>query len=72
MSKDVNGSYVIPTLLAGAALYFGLNKKSNILGNLAHKAVELTIQDQLGKDATIADRPRARDAFIKPKAKRKK
>ena len=46
MSNDENGSYVIPTLLAGAALYFGLNKKSNMLADLAQAAVGRTIEDQ--------------------------
>jgi len=50
MSKDENGSYVIPTLLAGAALYFGLNKKSNALADLAHAAVERTIRDQTSRN----------------------
>jgi hypothetical protein len=50
MSRDENGSYVIPTLLAGAALYFGLNKKSNVLADITQAAVERTIRDQTSRN----------------------
>jgi len=50
MSRDENGSYVIPALLAGAALYFGLNKKSNALADITQAAVERTIRDQTSRN----------------------
>ena len=39
---------VIPTLLAGAAVYFGLVKKGASLGDLAKEAVNRVISDQSG------------------------
>lgn len=45
---DEKGSIVLPTLLTGAAIYFGLSKQSNQLGDLTREAVSRMIDDQTG------------------------
>jgi hypothetical protein len=46
MGKDTKGSAIIPTLLTGAAVYFGLNNDSNKLGDITKQALSRMIDDQ--------------------------
>ena len=46
--SEKKSSSIIPTLLAGAAVYFGLNQKGSDLGDLAKEAVSRVVDDQAG------------------------
>lgn len=52
MAEDNKGSAIIPSLLAGAALYFGLSKNSGELADIAKEALSRVVDDQSGKGRT--------------------
>jgi len=58
MREQAKTEAIIPTLLAGAAVYFGLSKNSGTLADLAKEAVSRMINDQTSRQKEAkADKP---------------
>ena len=49
--SDQHGSGILPALLTGAAIYFGMNRKSGDLHDLTKEAVSRVIDHQSGNEA---------------------
>lgn len=73
MSKRIDKEgLVISSLLAGAAVYFGLSKKGSSLEDLARVAVGRVIDDQSQRRAEAADKAVPRIATAKKESKQRK
>jgi hypothetical protein len=49
MTEENKYAAVLPSLLAGAAIYFGLSKKSTAIGDLTKEALNRVVDDQMTK-----------------------
>jgi hypothetical protein len=73
MSKRIDKEgLVISSLLAGAAVYFGLSKKGNSLEDLARVAVNRVIDDQSQPRAEVTNKAVPRIVTAKKESKQRK
>lgn len=59
MSEKNSEGLLVSSLLAGAAVYFGLTSRGNALGDLAKEAVNRVINDQVQQPKVITVTPTA-------------
>jgi hypothetical protein len=57
MGKELKENAIIPTLLAGAAVYFGMTRNSSKLGDVTKMAVSRLVDDQVSRNTGGQPKP---------------
>ncbi len=56
-NNDNKNHFLLPALISAAAIYFGLRKKTEKLGNITKSAVSMAIDDQLKRIDKTQQKP---------------
>ena len=62
--NDKKNHFLLPALISAAAVYFGLRKNSEKLGNITKSAVSMAIDDQLKR--IEKNQPNAKTKLLLP------
>lgn len=65
MGNDFKENAIIPTLLAGAAVYFGLTRNSDKLGDVTKTAVSRLVDDQVSRNGKKRSLPSGKQQHVK-------
>jgi hypothetical protein len=65
MGNDFKENTIIPTLLAGAAVYFGLTRNSDKLGDVTKTVVSRLVDDQVSRNGKKRTLPANKQVQIK-------
>lgn len=65
MGNDFKENTIIPTLLAGAAVYFGLTRNSDKLGDVTKTVVSRLVDDQVSRNGKKRSLPTNKQQHVK-------